>query len=280
MSNTSSLSRRHFLAAGATALAAAVLPAAEARATDRVAESPYDVPVPGLPVRLAGVRVAQVSDLHLYAGIHAAAAHALAVLDEARPDLIVLTGDQWDHTPGAHTFPAWLRQLPAGVPVVAVLGNHEYSAGFSASASERLHRAGGAELLVNETTTVSVRGERLAVVGLADYRYGRDDATRAMRGAPAGVPQLWLQHEPEQMDATRWPDHARAALVLGGHTHGGQVRLLGAPVITPRGSGRYVSGWYDSPVGRYYISRGVGTSSLRLRVGCPAEVPVFTLRAA
>jgi predicted MPP superfamily phosphohydrolase len=268
------------MAAGATALAAAALPVAEARATDRVSESLYDVRVRGLPARLAGVRIAQVSDLHLYAGVHPAAAHALEVLDRVRPDLIVLTGDQWDRVAGARTFPAWLRQLPAGVPVVGVLGNHEYSAGFSAAQAERIHRAANAQLLVNEGTTVTVRGERLFVVGLVDYRNGHADISRVLRDAPAGVPQLWLQHEPEQMDATPWPRGTSAALVLGGHTHGGQIRVPGAPVIRPRGSGRYLSGWYDSPVGLYYVSRGVGTSSLRLRMWCPAEVPVFTLRAA
>lgn len=280
MSCSSSISRRHFLAAGATALAVAALPVAEARATDRVGESLYDVRVPGLPAQLAGLRIAQVSDLHLYAGIHPAAAHALELLDRARPDLIVLTGDQWDRVPGARSFPAWLRQLPAGVPVIGVLGNHEFSAGFSAAHAARVHRAGGAQLLVNEGTTVTLRGERLFVVGLDDYRFGHANVSSVLRDAPAGVPQLWLQHEPEQMDVTPWPREASAALVLGGHTHGGQIRVPGTPAITPRGSGRYLAGWYDSPVGRYYVSRGVGTSSLRLRMWCPAEVPIFTLRAA
>jgi predicted MPP superfamily phosphohydrolase len=280
MSGSSSISRRHFLAAGATALAAAALPVAEARATARVRQSLSDVRVRGLPAGLAGVRVAQVSDLHLYAGVHPAAAHALELLEGARPDLIVLTGDQWDRVPGARTFPAWLRQLPAGVPVIAVPGNHEYSAGFSAAHTARIHGAGGAQLLVNEGTTVVLRGERLFVVGLDDYRHGHADVSRALRDAPAGVPQLWLHHEPEQLDVTPWPREASAALVLGGHTHGGQIRVPGAPAITPHGSGRYVAGWYDSPVGRYYVSRGVGTSSLRLRMWCPAEVPVFTLQAA
>lgn len=280
MSYSSSISRRHFLAAGATALAAAAVPAAEARATNRVGESLFDVRVRGLPAALDGVRIAQVSDLHLNAGVHAAAAHAIELLDRARPDLIVLTGDQWDRVAGAHTFPAWLRELPAGALVIGVLGNHEFSAGFSAAQAERIHHAGGAQLLVNEGTTITLRGERLHVVGLDDYRFGRSDTSRALHDAPAAVPQLWLHHEPEQLDVTPWPRDARAALVLGGHTHGGQVRLLTAPVITPRGSGRYVAGWYDSPVGRYYVSRGVGTSGLRLRMWCPAEVPIFALRAA
>jgi predicted MPP superfamily phosphohydrolase len=277
MSSGTTISRRHFLAAGAAALGSAALPAAEARATDRVGESHYEVRIHDLAPSLTGVCIAQVSDLHLYDGVHPAAERALSVLDRERPDLIVLTGDQWDRVAGAHAFPAWLRQLPPRVPVVAVLGNHEFSSGFSPAQAERVHRAGGAHLLVNEATTVAVRGGRISVVGLEDYRHGRGEAPRALDAVTSGAPQVWLQHEPEQMDATRWPAGATAGLVLGGHTHGGQLRVPALPPVTPRGSGRYVAGWYESPVGRYYVSRGVGTSGVRLRMWCPAELPIFTL---
>jgi predicted MPP superfamily phosphohydrolase len=235
--------------------------------------------VPGLPPALVGARIAQVSDLHLYRGLHPAARRATAALDAERPDLIVLTGDQWDRRRGARALPDWLRELPRGCPVVAVLGNHEFSCGFSRAAAERLHQAGGAELLVNQARTVRVRGARLTLVGLDDYRHGVTDPARALADAPADVPQIWIQHEPEQMDATPWPAGARASLVLGGHTHGGQVRLPGLAAVTPRGSGRYVAGWYRSPVGPYYVSRGVGASGVRVRFGCPAELPIFTLAA-
>jgi len=271
-------SRRRFLAAGAAALASAALPVAELRATARVGESPFSITVDDLPPELDGVRIAQVSDLHLYDGLHSAAAHAVDVLDRERPDLIVLTGDQWDHAAGARAFPSWVRELPSGTPVVAALGNHEYSAGMSAAEAARVHEAAGAVLLVNEAVVVPLRGGRVSVLGLDDLRFGRAEPERALAGAPPGVPQIWLQHEPEQMDATAWPSGTESVLALGGHTHGGQVRVPGLPPFTPRGSGRYVAGWYEAAIGRYYVSRGVGASGVRVRVGCPAEVPIFTIR--
>ena len=69
------------------------------------------------------------------------------------------------------------------------------------------------------------------------------------------------------------------ALNLAGHTHGGQVRFgAGLVPFVPPGSGRFVSGWYDTPAGRAYVSRGTGTSILPVRFTCRPELPVFRLR--
>ena len=69
-----------------------------------------------------------------------------------------------------------------------------------------------------------------------------------------------------------------ALLVLAGHTHGGQIRGPGCTPYVPRGSGRFRSGFYDSALGRVYVSRGVGTSDIPARFLCPPELPIFTLR--
>jgi predicted MPP superfamily phosphohydrolase len=70
----------------------------------------------------------------------------------------------------------------------------------------------------------------------------------------------------------------RALLVLAGHTHGGQIRGPGCTPVVPRGCGRFRQGWYESDLGRVYVSRGIGTSVLPLRFLCPPELPIFTLR--
>jgi predicted MPP superfamily phosphohydrolase len=279
VSDLQSLSRRKFLATGAAVLAAGALPLAQVEASDRVRLADLRVPVPGLPTVLDGVRIAQVTDLHLYDGVHAAARQALEVLDRARPDLLLLTGDQWDRPAGARALASWTRELRPECQVIAVLGNHEYSSGFTPARAERMHGAAGVRLLVNEVAVVSVRQGALSVLGLDDFRHGRGDPAAALDRAAAGLPQIWMHHEPQQLDATSWPADARVALAVGGHTHGGQIRMPGMPVWTPKGSGRYLAGWYGSPIGSYYVSRGVGTSGVRMRFRCPAELPVFTLRA-
>src|SRR5687768_13648167 len=134
--------------------------------------SSHLVPVPGLPPAFDGFRIAQVADLHLFDGLHAAARAALALLDRERPDLVVLTGDQWDRRRGAAALGSWLQELPAGTKALAVPGNHDYGVGFTRAAAERAHERGGARLLANEAAVVRRNSAALAVVGLDDFRHG------------------------------------------------------------------------------------------------------------
>ena len=69
----------------------------------------------------------------------------------------------------------------------------------------------------------------------------------------------------------------RFALCLAGHTHGGQVALFGFALWTPRGSGNFTAGRYDSTMCPIYVSRGIGTSILPIRLGARPEIAVFTL---
>jgi uncharacterized protein len=272
------LSRRRFITAGIMTAAAVSIPFADAEATNRVRVSRVRLPVPGLPTLLSGTTIAQVSDLHLFEREpHAAAQHALEALHRERPDVLVLTGDQWDRREGAHALEQWLRALPNGLPVIAVLGNHEYSAGASPDQAARIHARAGAELLVNRSVTLTLRGGRIQLAGLDDMRYGSPDAAAAARGLDPDVPQIWLLHEPGQLDRTVWPNGPLPLVTLAGHTHGGQIRCPGVPPVLPQGSGRYVSGLYQTRRGTFYVSRGVGTSTPRMRVLCPAELPIFEL---
>ncbi len=275
------LSRRHFIAAGIMTAAAVSIPFADADATNRVRVTRIPLFVPGLPASLTGTTIAQVSDLHLFESEpHAAARHALQVLHREHPDLVVLTGDQWDRRPGAHALEQWLQALPGGVPVVAVLGNHEYSSGVSMKEATQIHSRGGAELLVNRSTTLTLRGGRIQLAGLDDLRHGKTDAAAAARGLDPDLPQIWLLHEPGQLDRAAWPDGPLPLLTLAGHTHGGQIRCPGVPPILPQGSGRYLAGHYQTQRGAFYVSRGVGTATPRMRLLCPAELPIFELQPA
>jgi predicted MPP superfamily phosphohydrolase len=273
------ISRRRFISAGLVTAAAVAIPFADAEATNRVRVSRIPLPVPDLPAGLHGVTIAQVSDLHLFErDLHEAARMALDTLHRERPDLVVLTGDQWDRRSGTVALLKWLRGLPRGVPMVAVIGNHEYWCGATAASAARLHARGGAELLVNRSVTLKLRGGRLQVAGLDDLRYGKADAAAASRGLDPDLPQIWLLHEPGQLDHIEWPEGPQPILTLAGHTHGGQIRCPGVPPVTPQGSGRYLSGLYHTARGRFYVSRGVGATTPRVRMFCPPEIPIFELR--
>lgn len=242
--------------------------------------SEHEVRIPGLDPRHDGVRIAQLSDVHV--GNMTPAAHVRAAVDAANraaPDLVVLTGDYvcWKRSEA----PLVGEQL-AGLRaprVLAVLGNHDY---FTWGAGVRSALEGaGYEVLRNQTTVANVRGAPLAVVGVDDPVTRHDDLDAAFAGAPPGVPRIVLCHGPD-----RAPAIARrgAALVLSGHTHGGQIFV---PGITDRLMKRiglnYRRGMYDlDGDSKLYVTPGVGFSGVTHRAGegTHAEVAVLTLRAA
>ncbi len=246
----------------------------------RVAE--HEVIVEGLDPRHDGVRIAQLSDIHvgnLTPRSHVRA--AIAAANAAKPDLIVMTGDYvcWKR----HEVALAAEQL-AGLEaprVLAVLGNHDY---FVWGAGVRAALEGnGYEVLRNQTTVAHVRGAPLAVVGVDDPVTRHDDLDAAFAGAPPKVTRVVLCHAPD-----RAPKIAErgADLVLSGHTHGGQMYVKGITDRIMKKVGlNYRRGMYEVGTQRksmLYVTPGIGFSGVTRRFGegTHAEVAVLTLRAA
>jgi predicted MPP superfamily phosphohydrolase len=89
-----------------------------------------------------------------------------------------------------------------------------------------------------------------------------------------------LEHSPgffgKPLDAV--PEAAQFMLGLSGHTHGGQIAVFGSPIMLPPGSGKYNSGLYATKYGPLYVSRGIGTSEIPLRIGARPEIAEFELK--
>jgi predicted MPP superfamily phosphohydrolase len=269
--------RRFFAAAGAAA--GAVL-AADAFAIEprRVQLTRHDVPVPRLPRALEGLRIAQVSDLHLPA-CRGPAEEALELLAAEPPEIVLHTGDALEVFAAAPVLAELGGLLRGTVATAAVLGNWEHRVALTGRAAEQAWGRAGVALLANSHLTVRVGDASLALVGLDDLLHAHPDIEAARRGLPDGIVELWLGHEPEIAD--RVPATVpRPALLLCGHTHGGQIRLPGVRPFTPVGSGRYVAGWYRDAAVPLYVSRGIGTAEIRARFRCPPEVAVFRLTSA
>jgi predicted MPP superfamily phosphohydrolase len=236
----------------------------------------HQVALPALPSALEGVRIAAVTDTHLPRN-RRVVDDALLQLEQIRPDLIVLVGDICERPRGEGALTAFLGAVSALAPAVGVLGNWEYSRGLvQGGGAARAYAAAGIPLLINQHLKIPIRGSALEVIGLDDAVKGRPNPAAAMNGADPDVPQIWLLHAPGFVDRLP-PASGAARLILAGHTHGGQVCLPTGPVVLPECTGRYVAGWYQTPAGPIYVSRGVGTSSISARFFCPPELPVFTL---
>jgi uncharacterized protein len=272
------ITRRRFLA-GIGAAGAAIGADAFGLEAHRVLLSRHDLQVPGLPLALDGVRLAQVTDVHL-PGNQLAARAALEHLHHERPDIVILNGDMTESRHALNQVADFAAEARGSLATAAVLGNWEYRAGMVGHVAGDIYRRVGVELLVNRSITLDVGGTRLALVGLDDLLVGQPDLVKARSGIGAGIPEIWLVHEPAFASAPPAGVSARPIVLLAGHTHGGQIRIPFLPPVKPGGAGRFLEGWYRDTFAPLYVSRGVGTTGIPARFRCPAELPIFTLRAA
>ncbi len=272
------ISRRRFLAGvGATGLV--IAGDAFGFEAHRVLVSRHDVRIAGLPSGLDGVRIAQVSDVH-FPGNRTAAAAALEHLHREKPDIVLLTGDMTESQEALSYVRSFAADARGRLATIAILGNWEHRAGAVGRVGEEPYRSAGVDLLVNRALTVDVNGVPLTLVGLDDPVSGRPDLTEARQNVLAGSTEIWLVHAPGYLDEPPIRTSAPPALLLAGHTHGGQIRIPLLPPVKPTGAGRFLEGWYYDTVAPLYVSRGVGTTGIPARFLCPAELPIFTLRSA
>lgn len=238
-----------------------------------------DLPVRGLPAALVGKTLAQLSDLHV--GPLVDDDYLISVLTRVTtlaPDFVVFTGDFITYQSSAQIpqLRRVLESMPRGrMGTVAILGNHDYSAGWANSevAAQVVSAAteAGATVLRNEVASIG----GLTFVGLDDLWAGRTEIS-TVQHIPAESPAIALVHNPDAVDLPGW-DGFRG-WILSGHTHGGQVKppLLPPPIL-PVQNRRYAAGAVDLGRGRHlYVSRGVG-HHLRVRFNCRPEVTMFRL---
>jgi predicted MPP superfamily phosphohydrolase len=238
--------------------------------------------LPGWPPALDGLQVALVSDLHA-GGPHVDVARLRRLvtgLNTRWPDLVLLAGDLVDaDVAGGEPIPPEpvaeaLGRLRPPFGAIAVLGNHDRA--FDGPRVAAALRAAGVVVLDDDLWAVGVRGVRLWIAGVADVTTERADPDALLARVPDGDPVLVLTHNPDVFP--RVPP--RAALVLAGHTHGGQVALPGvkARVIPSRFGARYAAGHVVEGDRHLFVTSGVGESRWPIRLNAPPEVVLLRLR--
>lgn len=227
-------------------------------------------PAEGATDTRAATRLVQLSDLHLKK-IGRLEEQILSAINQAPPDLLVVTGDAFDTTGGVDVFAEFLAACPTSTTILGILGNWEYRSGIAPQQVARVYEQHGGRLLVNESLTVATTGGSLRVTGLDDLVEGRPRAEVA-QPAERAEPHLLLAHCPGQRDRLGPDAQEEVDLILSGHTHGGQVAPFGMALLTPGGSGRYIRGWYEGGGPPMYVSRGLGMSTLPIRLGVTPEL--------
>jgi uncharacterized protein len=231
--------------------------------------------IPGLPEAWDGATISLLTDLHAgwFCGVEYIR-RAVALSNAARPDIVLLGGDQLDGPPPAGLAGA-LADLQAREARLAVLGNHDYVNGLAAAMATM--QAAGIEVLINRHRILTRGGQSLCVAGLDDLKESHPDLRAALSGVAPATPRIVLAHSPDCAEGV--PPDLRVDLMLSGHTHGGQIRppVGPAPFLSLRRR-KYAQGMVQGPYCPVYVSRGVGMSHLPLRWNCRPELPLITLR--
>jgi uncharacterized protein len=230
-----------------------------------------DIPVSGLPPALDGLRVGLITDIHHSNTVAAEdVTRAVTLLHASKPDLVVLGGDYVTFGNRAYVeavaeLLSPLADAPNGS--FAVLGNHDDDRDMPAALSRR-----GFTVLKDQRTTISVRHETLDVVGIRFWTRRMEHVTQALKGA--GPTTMLLAHDPRRLTQAAQLD---VPLVLSGHTHGGQMLLPGVGAIAAR-EFPVLAGFARQLNTSLFVSRGVGTVYMPVRINCPPDIAVLTLR--
>lgn len=227
------------------------------------------VPVAGFPPTLAGLRVGLLTDVHRSRWVsHEDVARAVALLMAEHPDMIILGGDYvtWGDRHFVGPSAEALAPLEAPLGVFGILGNHDDDRNMPAALS-----AHGVQMLKDARTRVTIKGEPVDLVGIRYWTRRAADIAPLLRGAGRNV--VLLAHDPRRLTEAA---ALNIPLVLAGHTHGGQVVL---PLIGAIAAQKFpvIAGLGRRGPTTMFVSRGLGTVYVPVRVNCPPEVALLTI---
>ena len=226
--------------------------------------------ISGLSSGLHGLRIGFLTDLHRSHTVsHDMAMAAVTALMQERPDIIMLGGDYvtWGNRQFVEPAAEALGQLSAPHGIFAVLGNHDDDRDMPAALTAR-----GITVLRDARTRLTINGETLDIAGIRYWTRKVVDIARVLKGV--GLDYILLAHTPSRLSEAA---QLAVPLMLSGHTHGGQIVLPGIGAVAARefpiiaGSGRREGT-------AAFVSRGVGTVYVPVRLNCPPEVALLPLQ--
>lgn len=233
---------------------------------------------PALAQALQGIRLVQISDLHLGNSLGFRENELVRRLNSISPDIILVSGDILEGTGSLAAAEEFFSRLHPQLWTYGVLGNSDRSAFLGENGRDRLRRArmsliGGKALRMQ----VGEGNSCFYLAGVDFPGYGAqlppNELTRILRGVPPEVPVILLSYSPETIQAAA---AAGVDLVLSGDSHGGQVGLPGMEgLFVELGRSPYVRGRYRVNDAQLYVNRGIATKGLPARFLCPPEITLF-----
>lgn len=249
--------------------------------------------IPNLPEPLKGTTIALISDIHSSVFmIREDMERYVKVINDLKAEMIFVTGDFVNSKlREVYPFAEAFSGLSAPLGVYGVTGNHDYYTGNIETVAREVSQC-GIRLLRNENLAIEKNGTKLWLMGMDDrdiydvkpyLESGKSAAgtiENLIAGIPDGAPRIFLCHKPYPFEEY---SQLGADLMISGHTHGGQVVIAQMDNVNlsfAALASRYISGLYRARSNRrsqLYVTRGVGTVGIPLRVNCPPEITHIVL---
>lgn len=222
------------------------------------------------------IKIVQLSDLHLQSvkSFHKSIAEKI---NKLRPGFICITGDAIDDNSKLEALNSFLKLIDYSIKKYAILGNWEYWGNVDLLHLRKIYTNHNCELLINENTSFTKENRTINIIGVDDFVGGNSDINKSIVNLNAKNDSLILNHCPQYFnEILKIEKQLNSKLVLSGHTHGGQITFFGIVPFKPQGSGNYLKAFYGDSL-KMYVSKGIGTSILPIRIGSRAEVAFFDI---
>ncbi|MFC2102326.1 metallophosphoesterase [Bacteroidota bacterium] len=257
-----------------------------------------------LPPSFDGLRIVQISDIHLGSwNSMSKLSELVGLVNELEPDLVFFTGDLCNYsTKEAWPFQEILSNIRSTYGIYAILGNHDYGAYMHWASEEakeqnmldlyRFYKELGWKLLRNENDLLVLEEDTLAIIGVENWgavsRFQRlANMPEALAGTDSISTKILLSHDPTHWDSIVSQSYPEIDLTFSGHTHGGQVGIEThqwqwsfVQYLYPEWAGLYEKRWENGKTQYLYVNRGAGTIGYAGRVGIWAEVTLVVLKGS
>ncbi len=235
---------------------------------------------PELAHVLEGIRVVQISDIHLQGGIGKREKDLIAQVNALKPDLLFITGDffsdkqKWELEAEVTALFELIRSFKTTTGIFGVLGNYDNPLNDPAIMKE--FKAAGIDILVNENRAVALPNNKILYLAGFHDSWNKRARLKTFNGIPPGVPVVLLAHDPDNLGEAI---AAGVNLVLAGHTHGGQI---GIPFLVEKSKSAnkssFMRGLFDAGKTKMYVNRGIATTHIPIRFLNRPEITVFTFK--
>ncbi|MGD9581737.1 MAG: metallophosphoesterase [Vampirovibrionia bacterium] len=244
----------------------------------RIKVDKVDVDIPDLPSKFEGFTIVQVSDLHRSKVVKRPyIEQMIAMIKNLHPDAIVITGDLANNLLYLSDVVKTLDTLSAPYGVFVVLGNWEHYYGVNESIE--VIKKSKLRLLFDKVVYLKKGDQKICLAGVSDDGGRGTTLKETYKKVDDKYVKILLAHNP-YIVVNRHKSNRRIDLILSGHTHGGQVVLpFWGPIVVPRAfNKKYPSGMFYFDDSKLYVNRGIGAVTFPMRVNCPPEITLFTLK--